>query len=207
MKLVFLLIAIAPAVIQGLDNGLARKPPMGWMSWTRFACNTNCRDYPDECIHERLYQEMADVMDKDGYREAGYEFVSVDDCWSEKTRDPKTEKLVAHGERFPSGMKALGDYIHSKNLKYGLYSDIGYETCQNYPGYVAPNGTTFFDIDAETFAEWGVDYLKVDGCNINTTFFDTGYPGLSRAITRVGKLKVTPVFVAIIKPTYFQDDQ
>lgn len=189
MKLLFLLIVLTPAVIQGLDNGLARKPPMGWMSWTRFACNTNCRDYPDECIHERLYKEMAEIMDKEGYREAGYEFVSVDDCWSEMARDPKTSKLVAHGERFPSGMKALGDFIHSKNLKYGLYSDMGTATCQGYPGHFDANGTTYFDIDAETFAEWGVDYLKVDGCNANTSIFDSYYPKLSQAITNAGEYR------------------
>lgn len=190
MQLVtLLLLVLSPTIIHCLDNGLAKKPPMGWMSWTRFACNTDCKLYPDECINEQLYKNMADVMDKEGYKNAGYEFVSIDDCWSEMTRDPETKKLVANGERFPSGMRNLAKYIHSKGLKLGLYSDMGTKTCQGYPGHLTKENSTennYFDIDAQTFAEWQVDYLKVDGCYAKTKVFDEGYPMMSRALNKTG---------------------
>lgn len=209
MKLILLVLIISPNLIHSLDDGLARKPPMGWMSWTRFACNTDCNAYPDECINEKLYKDMAKVMAEEGYLQAGYEFVSIDDCWSEMTRDPKTKKLVAESKRFPSGMKSLGDYVHSLGLKFGLYSDMGTATCQGYPGHLKEDGSDYFDIDAKTFADWGVDYLKVDGCNANTSVFDTGYPKLSIAMNKTGRPMVLscewPFYQGVydhIKPDY-----
>ena len=87
---------------------------MGWMSWERFRCITDCDKYPDDCISERLFMEMADVMVRDGYLAAGYEYVNIDDCWAEFERD-ENGKMVADKKRFPSGMKALADYVRKQN--------------------------------------------------------------------------------------------
>ena len=85
---------------------------MGWMNWERFRCITNCDKYPDECISERLFMEMADIMVSEGYKDAGYEYVNVDDCWAEMERD-EDNKIVANKERFSSGIKALSDYVRN----------------------------------------------------------------------------------------------
>ena len=94
-----------------------------------------------------------------GLKDAGYEYLVVDDCWSEYERDPVTDRIVPHHEKFPNGMKVVADYVHKKGLKFGMYSSDGVRTCADYPGS--------FDhefLDARTFAEWGVDYLKYDNC-------------------------------------------
>lgn len=127
---------------------LAQKAPMGWNSWNTFG----------EKINEQLIMEMADVMVKKGYRDAGYEYVIIDDCWSLKEREDG--KLVPDPKLFPHGMKYLSDYVHSKGLKFGMYSCAGFQTCAGYP---SSYGHEFED--AKQFAEWGVDYLKYDFCN------------------------------------------
>ena len=126
----------------------AKKPPMGWNSWNTFG----------EHINEKLIMEMADQLVNDGYKDAGYEYVIIDDCWSLKER--VDGKLVPDPKLFPGGMKALSDYIHSKGLKFGMYSCAGTKTCAGYP---SSYGHEFED--ARQFAEWGVDYLKYDFCN------------------------------------------
>lgn len=127
----FLIVALLPliATVHGLDNGLALKPPMGWLSWARFTCVTDCAKYPDTCIHEDLYKQMGEKLIKDGYVELGYDIVAIDDCWSEYERDNETKRLVADRTRFPSGIKALADWMHSKGLRLGLYGDVGPLTC------------------------------------------------------------------------------
>ena len=127
---------------------LAAKPPMGWNSWNTFGSN----------ISEQLIMEMADTIVEKGYREAGYEYVIIDDCWALKER--VEGKLVADPALFPHGMKYLADYVHSKGLKFGMYSCAGFLTCAGYP---SSYGHEFED--ARQFAEWGVDYLKYDFCN------------------------------------------
>lgn len=109
---------------------------MGWLSWTRFFCETDCDKNPDACINDNLYKAQADRMVDDGYLKAGYNYVNVDDCWSEKERNKDTHEMVPDAKRFGGveGMKKLGDYIHEKGLLFGLYSDIGTETCAGYPG-------------------------------------------------------------------------
>ena len=124
------------------------KPPMGWNSWNTFAAK----------IDEKLIMETADKMVSEGLLDAGYEYLVVDDCWSYSERD-NNGKLVADPEKFPSGMKALSDYIHSKGLKFGMYSCTGTMTCAGHPGSYDHEFT-----DAATFAEWGVDFLKYDYC-------------------------------------------
>ncbi|RCN41463.1 alpha-galactosidase [Ancylostoma caninum] len=143
-----------------LDNGLARTPPMGWMSWTQFRCEINCAKYPDDCINEKLYQTMADRLVSDGYLDAGYNRIHVDDCWMAKSRDANG-RLFADPDRFPSGIKALSKYMHDRKLYFGIYEDWGNKTCAGYPG---SNG--HIDVDAATFAEWDCDYLKFDGCHM-----------------------------------------
>lgn len=127
---------------------LAMKAPMGWNSWNTFGKD----------INEQLIMEMADVIVKKGYKDAGYEYVIIDDCWSLKER--VDGKLVADPALFPHGMKYLSDYVHSKGLKFGMYSCAGFMTCAGYP---SSYGHEFED--AKQFAEWGVDYLKYDFCN------------------------------------------
>lgn len=127
---------------------LAKKAPMGWNSWNTFGSN----------INEQLIMEMADRIVDGGYREAGYEYVIIDDCWSLKER--VDGKLAADPALFPHGMKYVADYIHAKGLKFGMYSCAGFLTCAGYP---SSYGHEFED--AKQFAEWGADYLKYDFCN------------------------------------------
>ncbi len=128
---------------------LAKTPPMGFNTWNTFGPR----------IDESLIRESADAMVDQGLLAAGYQYLVIDDCWSEYLRDPETHRLVPSREKFPSGMKAVADYVHGKGLKFGMYSCDGLRTCGDYPGS--------FDhefLDAETFASWGVDYLKYDNC-------------------------------------------
>ena len=126
---------------------LAQTPPMGWNSWNKFGCD----------VSEKLIMEVADEMVSSGMRDAGYEYVVIDDCW-QVGRDENGE-IIVDKERFPNGMKYLADYIHSKGLKFGIYSCAGIYTCQGRPG---SRGNEFQD--ARTYARWGVDYLKYDWC-------------------------------------------
>jgi len=122
---------------------------MGWNTWNTFGSN----------INEQLIRESTDAFIKKGLKDAGYEYIVIDDCWSEYDRDPVTDRIVPHHEKFPNGMKVVADYIHSKGLKFGMYSCDGVRTCADYPGS--------FDhefLDAQTFADFGVDYLKYDNC-------------------------------------------
>lgn len=128
---------------------LAQLPPMGWNSWNTFGWQ----------INEQLIFEMADLMASQGYREAGYEYLVIDDCWSLRERG-KDGRIVPDPEKFPHGMKAVADYVHSKGLKFGMYSCAGVRTCAGYPGSYDHEF-----VDAQTFADWGVDFLKYDFCN------------------------------------------
>lgn len=127
---------------------LAMTPPMGWNSWNTFGGR----------INEQVVRDTADAMVEKGFKDAGYEYVVIDDCWSLRERNAEG-RIVADPEKFPSGMKALSDYVHSKGLKFGMYSCAGTRTCAGYPG-----SFDYEFIDAKTFAEWGVDFLKYDFC-------------------------------------------
>ena len=146
-----------------LNNGVARTPPMGWNSWNTFGCN----------INETLIRQMADAIVSTGMRDRGYEYVVVDDCWFNPNRD-SAGNLQGDPGRFPSGMKALGDYIHSKGLKFGIYQVPVDKTCaqyfNSYPGATGSQGHEAQD--ARQFAAWGVDYLKYDWCSPNGTIND-----------------------------------
>lgn len=164
-----------------MDNGVARTPPMGWLSWERFLCNIDCKRDPNNCINEQLYKDMADRLAADGYRDAGYEYVNIDDCWMSKTRDANG-RLQPDPERFPSGIKALADYVHAKGLKLGIYQDCGTKTCAGYPGSFG-----HFDTDAQTYAEWEVDMLKLDGCYAQPKDMDKIYPDMTKALNKTGR--------------------
>jgi len=160
--------ALAPA--WALDNGLVKTPPMGWNSWNKFGCN----------VSEKLIKEMADAMVSSGMKDAGYEYIVIDDCW--QVRRDAHGNIVPDPERFPDGMKALADYVHSKGLKFGLYSDAGTGTCQNRPG---SRGYEFQD--ARQYAAWGVDYLKYDWCNHSTQNVQASYTIMRDALKASGR--------------------
>jgi Alpha-galactosidase len=128
---------------------LSQTPPMGFNTWNTFGNN----------ISDEMIRQTADAMVDKGLLEAGYKYLVIDDCWSERQRDPITDKIVPDKNKFPHGMKAVSDYVHSKGLKFGMYSCAGVRTCGDFPGS--------FDhefLDAETFAEYGCDFLKYDFC-------------------------------------------
>ncbi|KAH9767450.1 alpha-galactosidase 3 [Citrus sinensis] len=153
-----------------LNNGLASTPQMGWNSWNFFACN----------ISETIIKETTDALVSTGLAELGYDHVNIDDCWSSPLRDLKGQ-LVPDTITFPSGIKALADYVHGKGLKLGIYSDAGVFTCQVRPGSLFHEKD-----DAALFASWGVDYLKYDNC------FNLGiepkkrYPPMRDALNETG---------------------
>ncbi|HYG99504.1 MAG TPA: alpha-galactosidase [Terriglobales bacterium] len=151
-------------------NNLALTPPMGWNSWNKFGCK----------VSEELIKQMADAMVSSGMKDAGYEYVVIDDCW-QVDRD-KDGNIIADAKLFPSGMKALADYVHSKGLKFGIYSDAGTKTCQGRPG---SRGYEFQD--ARQYAAWGVDYLKFDWCHTSTQDAKSSYTLMSDALKASGR--------------------
>jgi alpha-galactosidase len=161
---------VAAGELRALDNGLARTPPMGWNSWNKFACN----------VSEDLIKQAADAMVSSGMKDAGYQYVVIDDCW-QVARDAQGN-IVPDAKRFPSGMLALADYVHGKGLKFGIYSDAGTATCQNRPG-----GRGYEFQDARQYAAWGVDYLKYDWCNHSTQDSQASYSIMRDALKKSGR--------------------
>ena len=149
---------------------LAKTPPMGWNSWNTFGTN----------IHEDMIKETADAMVEHGMLDAGYNYLVIDDCWSLRERD-KDGNLVADPEKFPHGMKAVADYVHSKGLKFGMYSCCGVKTCAGYPGSWGHE----FD-DAAYFASIGVDFLKYDNCYHPSMQSHLSYNRMSLALKSTG---------------------
>ena len=142
-------VAVTAAPAAALDNGLALTPPMGFNDWNAFGCN----------VSEQLIEQTADYLVSSGLKDAGYTYVNIDDCWMTHTRDADGQ-LVPDPVKFPDGIKGTADYVHSKGLKLGIYEDAGTQTCAGYPGSLGHETT-----DAQSFADWGVDYLKYDNCN------------------------------------------
>ncbi|KAK0131604.1 Alpha-N-acetylgalactosaminidase [Merluccius polli] len=189
---VLLLLALIP-VSASLDNGLLRTPPMGWMAWERFRCDIDCNNDPENCISEKLFRDMADRLSEDGWRELGYEYVMIDDCWMSMQRG-SDGRLQPDPTRFPGGIANLAKYIHNRGLKLGIYADMGSATCMGYPGTTLDK----VEIDAKTFASWGVDYLKFDGCNSNVIEQLIGYPLMSMALNATGR----PIAYSCSWPAY-----
>ena len=159
-----------------LDNGLGLTPQMGWNTWNKFACN----------INETLIYDSIDALVSSGLRDLGYNYMNLDDCW-QKSRDAN-KTIVPDAQKFPNGIKVLADYAHNKSLKFGLYSDAGNYTCQLRPG-----GYGYEDIDAKTYSEWGVDYLKYDNCLNGGISAKIRYPRMTIALMRQER----PIFFSI----------
>jgi alpha-galactosidase len=159
--------------VSALDNGLAKTPPMGWNSWNIFAGN----------INETQIKQIADTMVSSGMKDAGYIYLNLDDNWMANPARDSSGNLRCDPTRFPSGLKSLGDYIHSKGLKFGIYGDRGRMTCMNVP-QSGSYGTE--QRDANTFASWGVDYLKYDNCNAVGNM-QTDYTNMKNALASCGR--------------------
>jgi alpha-galactosidase len=173
---ILLICASAPAQENRLSSNLALAPPMGWNSWNKFGCN----------VSEDMIKSMADAMVKSGMKDAGYQYVNIDDCW-QVSRDANGN-IVADPQRFPHGMKAVGDYIHSLGLKFGVYSDAGSKTCAGRPG-----GLGHEYQDALQYAAWGVDYLKYDWCNTTTQDARASYANIRTALDASGRAIVLSI--------------
>jgi len=157
-------------VVNKAPNGLALTPPMGWNSWNKFACNVN----------EQTIRDTADAMVSSGMRDAGYQYVVIDDCW----QGPRDSNgfITADAQKFPSGIKALAEYVHSRGLKFGIYSDAGRLTCGGRP---ASQGHEYQD--ALTYARWRVDYLKYDWCNTGDRNAQEAYAVMADALRQSGR--------------------
>lgn len=161
-RLLLLALALLPAPLSAQSvpsaSSALSAPPMGWNSWNKFGCD----------INEQLIRDVADSMVAKGMKDAGYQYVNIDDCWMAPQRDAQG-RLQADPVRFPHGIKALADYVHAKGMKLGIYSSAGTKTCQDLPASLDHE-----KVDAQSFADWGVDYLKYDNCN------NEGRPALAR---------------------------
>jgi alpha-galactosidase len=170
------MVLVAVLMIPTLSNtqverdSLAQTPPMGWNSWNKFACN----------VSADLLKTVAEAIATNGMKDAGYQYVVIDDCWQVE-RDEQGN-IVADSERFPEGIKGVADYVHSKGLKFGIYSDAGTKTCAGRP---ASQGHEYQD--AMQYAKWGVDYLKYDWCNTGTRNPEEAYTTMSKALLSTGR--------------------
>ena len=166
---IMLATATVQATAQKWEN-LAETPQMGWNSWNKFQGN----------ISEEVIKGIADAMVEEGLLEAGYTYLNIDDCWHGK-RDADGF-IQVDAKKFPSGMKALADYVHSKGLKMGIYSDAGTETCGGYPGSLGHEYQ-----DAIQYSRWGIDYLKYDWCNTPNINPKGAYTLISDALRAAGR--------------------
>jgi alpha-galactosidase len=157
------------ATAQKFDQ-LAKTPPMGWNTWNKFHCD----------VSEALIIQAADALVSTGMKDAGYEYIVIDDCW-QISRDENGE-IVCDKDRFPHGMKYVADYVHSKGLKFGIYSSAGAVTCQRRPG-----GFGHEYQDALTYARYGVDYLKYDWCGSTTQDAKSSYTNMRNALFTAGR--------------------
>jgi alpha-galactosidase len=170
MAAAILLVVVASTAFSQKYADLSLTPPMGWNSWNRFGCDVN----------EELIREIADAMVTTGMKDAGYQYINIDDCWH-GTRD-SLGFIHPDPKRFPSGIKALADYVHAKGLKLGIYSDAGYRTCGGKP---ASRGHEFQD--AISYAQWGIDYVKYDWCETQNLNGIGAYTTMRDAIRSAGR--------------------
>jgi len=156
-------------------------PPMGWNSWNKYACDG---------LNETVVKKMADAFVTSGMKDAGYQYVNLDDCWMDG-RDTSTGKIKINTSKFPSGIAGLADYVHEKGLKLGLYSTPNTKTCAGiYGGYAGGVGSKDHETtDAQTWADWGVDYLKYDKCQGDLSRFAV----MRDALKKTGR----PIFYSI----------
>jgi alpha-galactosidase len=171
-KIILLLILCFPvSLLAQKFEGLALTTPMGWNTWNTFGVN----------INENLIKETAEAMISSGMQEAGYKYIVLDDAWMAKERDAQGN-LVPDSMKFPSGMKALGDFLHERGFKFGIYGCAGNKTCAGYPG-----GRGHEYQDARTYASWDVDYLKYDWCNHGTADAKETYKTMRDALYAAGR--------------------
>jgi len=207
LGLAWLLVASSVFLAIG-DTGVAQQPPqpapkyyappMGWMAWEIFRCETDCVSHPDGCISADLFKSHADRLADDGYLAAGYDTVHIDDCWMAQSRTADDERtLESDPDRFPLGIAELADYVHSRGVRLGLYTAESERTCAGYPASAGHE-----ELDAGTFAEWGVDYLKVDGCG-PPEYYEEGYTKMSRALSSSGR----DITYSCSWPAYLGDDE
>ena len=163
-------VLFAPPSFAQASSSLAQTPPMGWNSWNKFGCN----------VSDKLIREIADAMASNGMKEAGFQYVNIDDCW-QVSRDAQGT-IVADPERFPSGIKALADYVHGKGLKLGIYTDAGTGTCEKRPGSLNHEVQ-----DGKTYASWGIDYVKIDWCNAEGLDPEVQYAKFRDALAQSGR--------------------
>ncbi|MET8765053.1 ricin-type beta-trefoil lectin domain protein [Lentzea sp. NPDC004782] len=154
-----------------LGNGLARTPQMGWNDWNAYGCN----------VSDSLVRATAAAMHNNGMQAAGYQYVNIDDCWMTHNRD-SNGNLVPDPAKFPNGIKALADHVHSLGLKLGIYEDAGTATCAGYPGSLNHERQ-----DANLFASWGIDYLKYDNCNNQGVNAQSRYTAMRDALAATGR--------------------
>jgi len=168
--IVMLSLLVAPSLLTAQEKPLAPTPPMGWNSWNKFGCH----------VSEDLIRQMAYAMVKSGMKDAGYQYIVIDDCWQVE-RD-SSANIVPDAKNFPSGIKALADYVHSRGLKFGIYSDAGSMTCAKRPGSLGHEYQ-----DALRYASWDVDYLKYDWCNTSTQDAKAAYALIRNALNATGR--------------------
>ncbi|GLB37677.1 putative melibiase [Lyophyllum shimeji] len=144
------------------SKSTGKLPALGWNTWNAYGCN----------INEAKVLAAANQFVSLGLKDAGYQYVNIDDCWSNKSgRDPNTHRIVPDATKFPNGIGGLASQIHNLGLKIGIYSDAGTMTCAGYPGSLGNEM-----LDASTFGEWGIDYLKYDNCNVPANWTDSSSP-------------------------------
>jgi alpha-galactosidase len=150
---------------------LCETPPMGWNSWNAFHTD----------ITEQKIKDAAQALVSSGMKAAGYEYINIDDAWMDTVRDAQG-RLQPDPKRFPHGIKALADYVHSLGLKIGIYESAGTKTCAGFPGSLYHEKT-----DAESFAKWGIDYLKLDNCSNEGVDYNQRYEGMEKALLATGR--------------------
>ncbi|KOU13452.1 ricin B lectin [Streptomyces sp. WM6349] len=199
-------LALSPAPVAAepratSDTPLALTPPMGWNNWAHYMCD----------IDEAKVVANADALVSTGLAAKGYDTVTVDDCWMTKSRNARGD-LVVDTAKFPRGMAWLGEYLHAKGLKFGIYQDAGSLTCEKYPGSGAPEGggADHYARDARQFASWKVDYVKMDGCNLwvpegrtKEQAYRDAYNAVAKALRDSGRDMV----LSASAPAYFQQGE
>ncbi|MFD3330237.1 ricin-type beta-trefoil lectin domain protein [Streptomyces sp. NPDC058701] len=202
--LLALALAPAPAAAEPTatsDTPLALTPPMGWNNWAHYMCD----------IDEATVVANADALVSTGLAAKGYDTVTVDDCWMTRSRDAQGA-LVVDTEKFPHGMAWLGEYLHAKGLKFGIYQDAGSLTCEKYPGSGSPQGggADHYAEDARQFASWKVDYVKMDGCNLWVppgTTKEQAYRDAYNAVAKGLRESGRDMVLSASAPAYFQQGE
>jgi hypothetical protein len=183
----------SPGAASAAPNNVVTKPPMGWASWNTFAAK----------INYSVLKGQVDALVSSGLKDAGYQYVNIDEGWWQGTRDASGNITVDTAE-WPGGMAAIADYIHSKGLKAGIYTDAGRDGC----GYYYPTGRPaapgsgsegHYDQDFLQFSRWGFDFVKVDWCGGNAEGLNpqTAYQSISDSIARATAQTGRPMVLSI----------